>query len=132
MLIDWIKEEEGFRSKPYKCTSGVLTFGHGLTFITEEESLHIVEARLDKIRDEVNSYLDERSISLDGYRINILCNMSYQLGFSGLLKFKKMFKALENMNYEEAANEMLDSKWHLDTPSRCKLNAERMRLGYDR
>ena len=58
--------------------------------------------------------------------------MSYQLGFSGLLKFKKMFKALENMNYEEAANEMLDSKWHLDTPSRCKLNSERMRLGYDR
>ena len=33
-LITRIAINEGFRSKVYKCSEGVDTFGHGLTYIT--------------------------------------------------------------------------------------------------
>ena len=41
-LIERIGVNEGFRSKPYQCSEGVWTIGHGLTWITEEESLSIL------------------------------------------------------------------------------------------
>ena len=42
-LIERIAENEGFPKdgRVYKCSEGVDTFGHGFTYITEEESLNI-------------------------------------------------------------------------------------------
>ena len=37
--------------------------------------------------------------------------MAYNLGFNGLLKFKRMIQALKNRNFLLASNEMMDSKW---------------------
>ena len=33
---------------------------------------------------------------------------------------KKFFEALNNQDYNEAANQMLDSNWHKQTPKRCE------------
>ena len=41
-LIERMALNEGFRSKPYQCSENVWTIGHGLTWITEEESLCIL------------------------------------------------------------------------------------------
>ena len=49
----------------------------------------------------------------------ILAEMSYQLGVNGVLKFKKMWKALKDFDYETAAKEMLDSRWYDQTPKRA-------------
>jgi lysozyme len=38
--------------------------------------------------------------------------MRINLGLGGLLSFKKMIKALKENNFEEAANEMENSKWY--------------------
>ena len=48
-LIDDIKKHEGFSPVVYKCTAGVDTFGHGLTWITEEESLEILSNRISQL-----------------------------------------------------------------------------------
>ena len=44
--------------------------------------------------------------------------MAYQMG-SSLQNFKKMQKALEENNYIEASEQMLDSRWANQTPSRA-------------
>ena len=53
--------------------------------------------------------------------------MVFQLGKTGVSKFKKMLKALKKKDYKEAANQMLDSKWHTQTPERAEGLASLMR-----
>ena len=122
-----IVKEEGFRSKPYQCSEGVWTFGHGLTYITEEESLQLVDNRIKSAISEMDSLLSKEEISLDEYRKVILIDMIYQLGINGVSKFKKMLDALRDMDYDRAADEMLNSRWHKQTPVRCEYLAKRMR-----
>ena len=56
--------------------------------------------------------------------------MSYQLGLSGLSRFRKMIRAIDHMEFESAADEMLDSKWaREDTPHRAARHANVMRTG---
>lgn len=60
----------------------------------------------------------------------VIVMMIFQLGAGGLNAFKKMREALERNDYEEAANQMMDSKWaKQDTPARAKRLAEIMRSG---
>ena len=47
-------------------------------------------------------------------------NMCYQMGLSGFSQFKKTIYYLETEQYEEAADEMLDSLWHKQTPARSQ------------
>ena len=49
-----------------------------------------------------------------------LLDMNFQLGCRGLLKFKKMLKAMEEKNFKLAAYECLDSNYHKQTPKRCE------------
>ena len=55
--------------------------------------------------------------------------MVYQMGEKGVSKFKKMFKALrqEPKDYEEAADQMMDSRWAKQTYSRARSLSESMR-----
>ena len=46
--------------------------------------------------------------------------MVYQLGKNGVRKFTKTLLALEERDYKTASCEMLDSRWHSQTPERCK------------
>ena len=48
-LIERIASNEGFRSKVYKCSEGVDTIGHGFTWLSEEESLHILSGRVSQL-----------------------------------------------------------------------------------
>ena len=50
----------------------------------------------------------------------VIIEMVFQLGKTGVKKFKKMWKAFGNNDYNEAANQMLDSKWAKQTPTRAK------------
>jgi len=117
--LSLILQEEGFRSKPYEDTLGVITFGHGLTYITEEESKAIVADRILDINirfTEAFSWYSKLSLAKQG----VLISMVYQLGWYGFSGFKKMIKALSKGDFEEAAKEGLDSRWAKQTPERAK------------
>ena len=51
----------------------------------------------------------------------------YQLGYDGGMKFEKMWKALEQNDYQTAAKEALDSNWAKQTPERANRFAEFLR-----
>ena len=51
---------------------------------------------------------------------HVIVEMVFQLGKTGVSKFRKMWKALSEGNKKEAAAQMIDSRWHDQTPIRCK------------
>ena len=55
---------------------------------------------------------------------HILVNMCFQLGQGGLGKFKNFKVAIEDYQWQRAAQEMLDSRWAGQTPER----AERLKI----
>ena len=125
-LIDRISVNEGFRSKPYQCSEGVWTIGHGLTWITEEESSSILTGRISqlhlKLLDDLDWYKD-----MPPEVKGVVIEMVYQIGFSGFCKFKKAIAHMKDRNWKGAADEMLDSKWHRQTPKRSEQLADIVR-----
>lgn len=126
------EEDSGFRSggKPYVDTEGYATIGYGTKLpLTEEECAMLLEHRLNKTINNVKStfyYLD-----IDDDAWEVLYNMAYQLGLGGLMKFKKMIKALRVCDYTTAASEGRDSLWYRQTPNRCERLMSRLEAPRD-
>ena len=118
-LIERIGVNEGFRSKPYKCSQGVWTIGHGITWLTEKESLHILSGRISKLHltllDRLDWYKDMPP-EIKG----VIIEMCYQIGETGFTKFRKAIAYMKDKNWKGAADEMLDSLWAKQTPNRAK------------
>lgn len=129
-VIGWLKREEGFSGKPYTDILGIPTIGYGFTYLTEDEAETVLKMKVEKIQSKLAMYLAQNEISIDEFRFGVLTDMIYNLGMDGALKFRKMWKALKHMDYDEAADQMLDSRWHKQVPERCELLARRMRDGY--
>ena len=125
-LIERIAVNEGFRSKVYKCSEGVDTIGHGFTWLSEEESLHILSGRISqlhlKLLDDLDWYKDMPP-EIQG----VIIEMCFQIGFSGVMKFRKMIANMQDKNWKEASKEMLDSLWAKQTPSRANRLADIVR-----
>ena len=121
-VIESIIKHEGFRAKPYPdIIHGwkVPTFGHGLTYITSDESRKLVENRVTRIMHKLDLRLSVYR-KLPNAAQDVLIEMAYQMGVARLLKFKNTIKALEQQNYRTAAAEMLDSQWATQTPKRAQ------------
>jgi lysozyme len=125
-----IKEHEGLKLKPYKCSAGKLTIGYGRNLddvgITLAEANSLFEGDFTKavisLKDRV-SFFNE----LNQKAQEVLVNMAFNLGIDGLLKFKKMFKALEAKDYLMASYEMEDSLWYSQVGARSKYLVDKMR-----
>jgi lysozyme len=61
-------------------------------------------------------------------RRDVIVMMIFQLGLDDVRDFRQMLAAINRGDFEEAAREMLDSRWHQQTPKRCELMAEMMRI----
>ena len=130
-LEEIIKANEGFSRTAYKCTAGKLTvgYGHNLedTGLSPDEALYLLRNQLGKIRDA----LDGLGLLSPGHPSNqeiVLFDMAFNMGLSGLLKFKKMLAAYHIADYETAAVEILDSAYGRgDTRRRAERNAVLMR-----
>ena len=125
-LIERIGVNEGFRSKPYQCSEGVWTIGHGFTWIAEEESLSILTGRVSelhlKLLDDLDWYKDMPP-EVQG----VIIEMCFQMGFAGFRKFKKAISNMQDKDWKGAADEMLDSRWAKQTPGRANRLADIVR-----
>ena len=122
-LLEAVKLSEGFRDKVYKCTEGFDTIGYGFAIkdliMDEDIAEMILRRKLDKLIDRVNrrfEWLSELPLQAQ----DVIYEMCYQLGVSGVSKFKKTLLYLENKEFRMASKEMLDSKWARQTPNRAK------------
>jgi len=84
---------------------------------------------IDRSKQELSRnipYLAE----LSEVRIGVSIKMNFNLGITRLLKFVKMFEALEQHDYDTAAEEMLDSLWASQVGNRAIELSEMMKKGY--
>ena len=52
----------------------------------------------------------------------VLIDMTFNLGLGGLLKFENMLDAIECRDWEKASEELLDSRYAIQTKRRARLN----------
>lgn len=129
-LLKSIIEHEGFSHVAYPdpLTKGApYTFGHGLTTITESESIEIVKNRVSSIITALSLKLPYWN-SIPDEAKEVLVEMAYQMGVSGLLGFKKTLYAVKTKDYVGASKQMLQSLWAKQTPKRAQTLAKKMAL----
>jgi len=67
--------------------------------------------------------------NLDSVRQAVLVDMCFNLGIKGLLGFKQTLTYVSNGEYEQAASQMLLSKWAKQVTWRAERLAKQMRTG---
>jgi lysozyme len=131
-LREQLMLNEGYRPKPYRCSAGKLTIGHGRNL--EDVGIDSDEARYLLDKDITRCIADLSTFpwfeGLDAGRTRALLDMRFQLGPSGFRGFKKMIAALERNDFATAAREAADSKWaSSDSPRRAAKNIVLLRDG---
>jgi len=124
-----VKSSEGFRAVPYQDTLGIWTFGHGFTRIEEDESDAVLQIKLRKIIENDLPVFTQEIAYLNKKRLLIFIEMIYQLGVAGVKRFKNFRAACVKQDWVRASDEMLDSRWHTQTTSRCERLAKQFKEG---
>lgn len=132
-IIERLKIDEGFKSKPYHDSEGILTIGYGRNLedvgVSQGEAELLLVNDVAKARDSVLRKWSWAG-SLDSVRLSVLIMMAFNMGMARLLEFVKTLDAVEHGDYERAAQEMLDSKWaKTQVGDRAKRLAEMMKTG---
>ncbi|MDA3922744.1 MAG: glycoside hydrolase family protein [Salinisphaera sp.] len=129
MNVEQLKKDlvrdEGEVLHAYVDSLGYTTIGVGRLIdnrrgggITHDEAMWLLGNDISRVADQLNARIDCWP-ELDGVRQRALCNMAFQLGAGGLLKFKNMLRAIEQRDWESARREALDSTWARQTPERA-------------
>lgn len=127
----YILTNEGYRQTPYEDSEGILTVGVGFNLeqgFTLEECMLIVNHRLDRLVAELCNRVPVY-LKVCQVRKIVLLDMAYNLGVNRLLGFRKMLAALNEGDYQLAANEMLDSRYAKQVKGRALRNAQMMETG---
>ena len=137
-LLESVKKHEGYRNKVYLDTLGKRTVGVGHLCVedfweddkeySEKFLLEILEKDLGQAIIGARELMMENDcIDLNEKAEEILIEMVFQLGKTGVSKFRNMWKHLSALEYSGAADQMLDSRWAKQTPNRAKDMAHIMR-----
>jgi lysozyme len=125
-LVDSIKINEGFRGDVYKDHLGFDTVGFGTKMpLDEDEAELLLTHRLKKKIKEIEAkepYINKLPLE----KQEIVIEMAYQMGVTGVMNFKNMWVALKENDYKTAGAEMLDSLWAKQTPNRAKELSDKM------
>ena len=121
-LLESIKKHEGFVEHVYDDSLGIPTIGYGFAIkdlvLDEDIAEDILIRKLERLKRNANSrfrWLEDMPVVVQ----EVILNMCYQLGVTGVSKFRKAISALQEGEWDEAANEMLDSLWARQTPNRA-------------
>ena len=137
-LLESVKKHEGYRNKVYLDTLGKRTVGVGHLCVEDfweddkeyEEKflMEILQKDLQQAIRGARSLMEEHGCAdINEKAEELLIEMVFQLGMTGVSKFRNMWKALAEKNYIGASYEMLDSRWAKQTPNRAKAMAKTMK-----
>lgn len=129
-----IKTDEGLRLHPYTCTADKVTIGYGRNLddvgITTEEADVLLQRDVEVATLDAQRFTGEVVWdSLTPARKAVIINMAFNLGITRLSMFKRLHHNLAISSYDEAAKEMLNSRWARQVGSRAVRLADSMRQG---
>ena len=113
-LKDQLLRHEGYRQFPYRCSAGKLTIAIGRNIeergLSKDEAMYLLDNDIQICKQELGLVFPVYyRLSLE--RRNVLINMCFNIGIKRLGQFKKMWAAVGVGDFDEAAKQMLDSKW---------------------
>ena len=137
-LLASVKKHEGYRNKVYLDTLNKRTVGVGHLCVEDfweddkeyEEKflMTILEHDLQTAIKGAEDLIQEHGCSdIDDLAKELIVEMVFQLGKTGVSKFRNMWKHLSALEYSLAASEMLDSRWAKQTPNRANNMANLMK-----
>lgn len=129
-----VKTDEGFRGQLYRDSLGYQTIGYGRLLepvrgggISKDEAEYMLANDLrtaERLCEAFPAWED-----LSPVRQAVLINMCFNMGAPTLREFTKLFAALVQQDYAEAASEMLASKWARQVGARAVRLAQQMKSG---
>ena len=135
-LLASVKKHEGYRNKVYLDTLNKRTVGVGHLCVEdfwEDDKEYEEKFLMTILEHDLQSAIKSAEELCEGYNISddakiITIEMIFQLGKSGVSKFRNMWKALaeDPPNYHVASIEMLDSRWAKQTPNRAQEMSDHM------
>lgn len=120
-----IKRHEGYRPDIYFDTLGFPSGGYGHAFLPGSKLSKTIWEMIfeyDFVRTvyDLSVFININKLNhLSENRQIVLLDMIYNIGMSKLMNFKKMIKAMQREDYEEAARQMRDSAWYSQVKSRA-------------
>jgi lysozyme len=152
-LLKKLVEHEGLRLEVYQDSLGIDTIGVGRNLqdrgitkeeldaldipsintvyehgITEADAAYLLENDVQIVEEELlraHPCVD----SLDSVRQLVLVDMAFNMGVPRLCKFQKMWNAIHEEDFRNAAKEMLDSRWAIQVKLRATKLAHAMHHG---
>lgn len=133
--IAQIVSDEGYKKCAYKDSRNFPTIGFGHLIIESKDrqffKSNCITARkaVELLRfdyDKAAASVDDRYYWASGEVRLVLINMTYQMGATGVSKFKKTLGHLQDEAYDSAAIELLNSRWANQTPRRAARLAGRI------
>ena len=135
-----LAEDEGCKYSVYLDHLNLPTFGIG-HLITESDpefgqpiGTEVSEERVRKAFNlDVAVTIDECKVLYSDFDDlpeecqHVIANMMFNMGRPRLSKFKMMKAAIDNRDFNEAAEQMIDSRWYTQVPNRAKRLVDRMR-----
>ncbi len=134
-LIETLKRHEGVKYYVYKDHLGYETIGVGRC-LKEGVGLGLTHDEVDYLlMNDINRCLEELDAAFPWFkdlteiRREAMINLCFNLGLTSLRKFEKALAAMSIHNYEEAADEFLDSRWAKQVGNRATEVTEMIRTG---
>lgn len=131
LLRSQLERHEGLRLRVYQDTVGKATIGYGRNLddvgISRDEADFMLAGDIEKVERQLATVSEYRE--LDSVRQTVIANLCFNVGFYGLMQFKRMWAAIGRGNYKAASKEMLDSKWARQVGARAVELSEIMRTG---
>jgi len=135
-----IMNDEGFQARPYLDTAGIATIGYGSTsmlghYVTMDQAAIAAPVARQLLRSDLyGACVDAQMLvgrfdELDHVRQEVLVNLAYNLGKGRLSAFKYLLAALDTLDFDEAAAQMMDSKWYGQVGGRGARLVAAMRTG---
>ena len=128
-IVDMLKRHEGTGERDnrgnflmYQDTENLWTIGYGIcierTGLREHEAEYLLKSRIEESFRELNITF-RWFRRLNTARQDALVDLIYNIGFPSFLGFKKAIEAFEVNDFNEAASQILDSRYGRELPGRA-------------
>jgi len=133
-LIEMLRRHEGVRDKVYLCSAGYETIGVGRNIsedglgLSEDEINFLLNNDIKRVREELTEEYYWFA-GLNDARQDAMIDLSFNLGQTRLRGFVKALEAMSREEFENAADEFMDSKWSEQVGDRALEVTEIIRTG---
>ena len=133
-LIEMLRRHEGVRDKVYLCSAGYETIGVGRNIsedglgLSEDEIDYLLNNDIKRVREELTEEYYWFA-GLNDARQDAMIDLSFNLGQTRLRGFVKALEAMSREEFENAADEFMDTKWSEQVGDRAVEVTEIIRTG---